>query len=72
MTIFDVNGWPQFAHIYFRSHLGELYGLEKFWAFRKYYKNWCSIESLVDPFLLQKLDNYKSVDDFRLDVCCVF
>ncbi|KAH7645645.1 la-related protein 1-like protein [Dermatophagoides farinae] len=46
---------------------GELYGLEKFWAFRKYYKNWCSIESLVDPFLLQKLDNYKSVDDFRLD-----
>lgn len=46
---------------------GELYGLEKFWAFRKYYPNWPSIESHVDPFLLTKLDDYKSIDDFRLD-----
>ncbi|KAH9413252.1 La ribonucleoprotein domain member 1B [Dermatophagoides pteronyssinus] len=46
---------------------GELYGLEKFWAFRQYYKNWCSIVSHVDPFLLKKLDEFKCVDDFRLD-----
>lgn len=57
---------------FFFCNLGELYGLEKFWAFRQYYKNWCSIVSHVDPFLLKKLDEFKCVDDFRLDVCCFF
>jgi len=45
---------------------GELYGLEKFWAFRKYYKNTTSLE--IKPFLREKLDDYKTIDDFRLDV----
>lgn len=62
--------WPQFANIFFLSlHFqGELYGLEKFWAFRKYYKKWQSLVPKVDPFLLAKLDGYRTVDDFRLDV----
>lgn len=47
-------------------YTGELYGLEKFWAFSKYYKQWSSLT--VDPFLLKKLDEYKTIDDFRLDV----
>ena len=47
---------------------GELYGLEKFWAFRKYYKDWPAVQSHVDPFLSAKLNEYKTVDDFRLDV----
>lgn len=47
---------------------GELYGLEKFWAFRKYYKDWPAVQSHVDPFLSAKLNEYKTIDDFRLDV----
>lgn len=48
-------------------NFGELYGLEKFWAFRKYYKDWSSVQSHVDPFLLARIGDYKTVDDFRLD-----
>ena len=61
-----IIGWPQFAYIFFFT--GELYGLEKFWAFRKYYKDWSVVESHVDPFLSRKITEYKTVDDFRLDV----
>ena len=46
--------------------LGELYGLEKFWAFRKYYKHSRSLE--ISDELRKKLDKYTTVDDFRLDV----
>lgn len=56
------------SHIIFFYFTGQLYGLEKFWAFRKYYKNWPAIKEHVDPFLLTKISEYKTVDDFRLDV----
>jgi len=42
---------------------GDLYGLEKFWAFLKYYKR--AKELTVKPELLQVLDNFKSIDDFK-------
>ncbi|XP_042145793.1 la-related protein 1B isoform X3 [Ixodes scapularis] len=45
---------------------GQLYGLEKFWAFRKYYR--LSHQCPVDPALEAKLQPYRSIDDFRIDV----
>jgi la-related protein 1 len=46
---------------------GQLYGLEKFWAFLKYYKHSRRLE--VDPLLKAELANYKKLDDFTIDVC---
>ncbi|EEC03195.1 lupus La ribonucleoprotein, putative, partial [Ixodes scapularis] len=43
----------------------QLYGLEKFWAFRKYYR--LSHQCPVDPALEAKLQPYRSIDDFRID-----
>lgn len=45
---------------------GELYGLEKFWAFLKFYKHSRRLE--VHPFLKKKLAEYKNLDDFKFDV----
>jgi la-related protein 1 len=45
---------------------GQLYGLEKFCAFLKYYKHSRRLE--VDAFLKQQLAKYKQLDDFALDV----
>lgn len=45
---------------------GELYGLEKFWAFLKYYKHSRCLD--VDPYLKEHLANYKKLDDFVVDV----
>ena len=58
----------------FSLSTGELYGLEKFWAFRKYYRDWTSIAShSIDAWLVAKLNEYKTIDDFRLDVRnCLF
>lgn len=44
---------------------GQLYGLEKFWAFLKYYKHSRRLE--VDPFLKETLASYKKLDDFAVD-----
>jgi la-related protein 1 len=43
----------------------ELYGIEKFWAFLKYYKYAPQLE--VDPFLKIELAKYKKFDDFAVD-----
>ncbi|KFD46528.1 la domain protein [Trichuris suis] len=43
----------------------ELYGLEKFWAFMKYYKYSRRLE--VDEFLRTELNKYKSLSDFMVD-----
>jgi len=43
---------------------GQLYGLEKFWAFLKYYKR--SSELHIDPKLQDLLSNFKSIEDFRV------
>ena len=49
---------------------GDLYGLEKFWAFLKYYRR--AKELTVKPELLQVLDNFKSIDDFKRAVSDFF
>lgn len=43
---------------------GQLYGLEKFWAFLKYYKG--SRKLTVDPKLKEYLENFKTIEDFRV------
>lgn len=43
---------------------GQLYGLEKFWAFLKYYKNGPKLS--VDPKLREYLDRFKTIEDFRV------
>lgn len=44
--------------------LGQLYGLEKFWAFLKYYKNADKLE--VQPTLKEYLKRFKTIEDFRV------
>ena len=43
---------------------GQLYGLEKFWAFTKYYKH--ADELHVQPGLREKLEPFTSIEDFKL------
>jgi len=43
---------------------GQLYGLEKFWAFLKYSRR--NVD--VDPKLRQWLAKYQRLEDFRVDV----
>jgi len=43
---------------------GQLYGLEKFWAFLKYSRR----NVTVDPKLRQWLSKYQRLEDFRVDV----
>lgn len=43
---------------------GQLYGLEKFWAFIKYYKNSHKLE--VDSRLNDYLSKFKTIEDFRV------
>lgn len=45
--------------------VGQLYGLEKFWAFLKYYKNSQKLE--VDPKLNEYLAKFKTIEDFRVE-----
>lgn len=46
------------------SFLGQLYGLEKFWAFLKYYKNANKLH--VDPKLEEHLSKFNTIEDFRV------
>lgn len=48
---------------------GQLYGLEKFWAFLKYSKA-KSLE--IDPKLQTYLSKFKRLEDFRIDVSDTF
>ncbi|KAJ8706608.1 hypothetical protein PYW07_012686 [Mythimna separata] len=43
---------------------GQLYGLEKFWAFLKYYKHTAALQ--VEPKLQGYLQNFQSIEDFRV------
>merc|ERR1711894_390328 len=45
--------------------LGQLYGLEKFWAFLKYSKQ--QNEIIIEPTLKDALARYKTLEDFRAD-----
>ncbi|KAJ2316832.1 hypothetical protein IWW52_003436, partial [Coemansia sp. RSA 2704] len=44
---------------------GELYGLEKFWAYLFYNKNKLPRDLRIDSDLQLRLDQFKSVDDFK-------
>lgn len=44
---------------------GQLYGLEKFWAFLKYSK---TKNMEIDPKLQEHLSKFKRLEDFRVDV----
>lgn len=49
--------------------LGQLYGLEKFWAYLKYSK----AKNLdIDPKLQEYLGKFKRLEDFRVDVSTSF
>ena len=43
---------------------GQLYGLEKFWAFTKYYKH--ADELHIQPQLKDKLEPFKTIEDFKV------
>jgi hypothetical protein len=45
-------------------NLGQLYGLEKFWAFLKYSRR----DVTTDPRLKNWLSKYQRLEDFRIDV----
>lgn len=49
--------------------LGQLYGLEKFWAYLKYSK---SKTQSIDSELQEYLCNFKRLEDFRVDVSFFF
>lgn len=49
----------------FLSHSGQLYGLEKFWAFMKYYKNSDQLE--VSEKLQGYLNQFVTIEDFRVE-----
>jgi hypothetical protein len=51
-------------HIFSYVILGQLYGLEKFWAFLKYYRH--SSKLHIDPKLKEFLSGYNDVKDFRV------
>lgn len=66
--------WYFFVAVFFTLHtcwcflgvyVGQLYGLEKFWAFLKYAK---VKNQPIDPKLQEYLSKFKSIDDFRVDV----
>lgn len=44
---------------------GQLYGLEKFWAFLKYSK---IKNQPIDPKLQEHLSKFKNLEDFRVEV----
>jgi hypothetical protein len=63
------------AVTFFLFHPGQLYGLEKFWAFLKYYRH--SSKLHVEPKLKEYLSGYNDVKDFRVvmasfDFCYFF
>lgn len=52
------------AHYKNFNHLGHLYGLEKFWAFLKYYKGHQPLD--ISPELTKRLSKFKTLEDFRV------
>lgn len=57
--------WVITVFVFGLMYVGQLYGLEKFWAFLKYsqMKN-----QTIDPKLQEYLKKFRSIDDFRVDV----
>lgn len=61
MYIISLCSLNQFVFNFFA---GQLYGLEKFWAFLKYSRKQVD----VDPKLREWLSKYKRLEDFRVEV----
>ena len=55
--IFSRFNWNKFLFV------GQLYGLEKFWAYLKYSRQ----KPKINPKLEGILKNYKRLEDFRVD-----
>ena len=53
-------GFAQFKD----AESGQMYGLEKFWAFMKYYKH--AAELHVDRKLQELLEPFKTIEDFKI------
>ena len=49
----------------FEYYSGHLYGLEKFWAFLKYYKGHQPLD--ISPELTKRLSKFKTLEDFRVE-----
>lgn len=49
----------------FLNSAGQLYGLEKFWAFLKYSK---MKNQPIDPKLQEHLCKFRNLEDFRVEV----
>ena len=47
-----------------KYYSGHLYGLEKFWAFLKYYKGHQPLD--ISPELTKRLSKFKTLEDFRV------
>lgn len=62
VLLFDVECNIQF--VFFFHFAGQLYGLEKFWAFIKYYKH--ADKLTVEPRLKEHLSKFKTIEDFRV------
>lgn len=70
LSLFILNSSPAqllstSLHLSFFFPAGQLYGLEKFWAFLKYSK----AKNLdIDPKLQEYLGKFRRLEDFRVDV----
>ena len=53
--------------------IGQLYGLEKFWAFLQYFPRGkdrkLDARIKVDPRISEWLSKYQRLEDFRIEVC---
>lgn len=68
MTIFSMSHFLKILYnlsCIFSLLLGQLYGLEKFWAYLKYSQP--RMQS-IDPKLQEYLCSFKSLEDFHVDV----
>lgn len=65
--MFNMNHFFKILYNYVYSFLllGQLYGLEKFWAYLKYSQ---SKTQSIDPKLQEYLCSFKRLEDFRVDV----
>lgn len=50
--------------VFFFNFAGQLYGIEKYWAFLKYYKNGDKLK--VEPRLRDHLNKFNTIEDFRV------
>ncbi|CAF1510167.1 unnamed protein product, partial [Rotaria sordida] len=64
-TLLQQNGFTQQVYLKYKQECldGQLYGLEKFWAFLKFSREKPNINSKLEEIL----KNYRNLEDFRVD-----